>query len=164
MTTVADILDEKGSHVYRIQRTATVLDAIAKMVEHGVGSLVVMDDATPCGILTERHYLERVALQGRTSRTTLVEQIMAPEVVCVPRDASIETCMAMMTEGRVRQLPVLDADGALCGIVSIGDVVKRLARERDSEVQYLTDYIQGTTRVAVGRYWSIAWTLPRGAN
>lgn len=163
MTTVADILDEKGSQVYGIRRNATVLEAIAKMVQHGVGSLVVTDGPIPCGILTERHYLERVALKGRTSRTTLVEEIMAPEVTCVPCDATLEMCMAIMTERRVRQLPVLDEDGTLCGIVSIGDVVKRLARESVMEVQYLTDYIQGTTRVGVDRSWSIAWTLPRRA-
>lgn len=163
MTTAADIIDEKGSQVYGIKRTATVFEAIAKMVQHGVGSLVVMEDTTPCGMLTERHYLERVALKGRTSRTTLVEEIMSPEVVCVPPDSSIETCMAIMTQKRVRQLPVLDTTGQLVGIVSIGDVVKRLARERDAEVQYLTDYIQGTTRVAAVGHWSLAWTVPRGA-
>jgi CBS domain-containing protein len=163
MTTVADIIDEKGNQVHGIRRTATVLEAIGKMVEHGVGSLVVMDEAAPCGILTERHYLERVALKGRTSRTTRVEEIMSPEVICVPQDSSIEACMAIMTENRVRQLPVLGEDGELCGIVSIGDVVKRLARERASEVQYLTDYIHGSTRVVAERRWSVAWTVPRGA-
>lgn len=144
MTDVADILRAKGVQVYTIDKGATVYDAIQKMVEHDVGSLVVTDGDVPVGIITERHYLKRVALEGRTSKTTSVSGIMSPEIVCVTPETGVDVCMNLMTERRVRQLAVV-SEGRLAGIVSIGDVVKRLAREHRREIQYLTDYIQGNT-------------------
>ncbi len=144
MTDVADILRAKGAQVYTIDEGATVYEAIQKMVEHDVGSLVVMDGDVPAGIITERHYLKRVALEGRTSKTTSVLEIMSSEIVCVAPEAGLDVCMNLMTEHRVRQLAVV-SETRLVGIVSIGDVVKRLAREHRREIQYLTDYISGNT-------------------
>ncbi len=144
MTDVADILRAKGSQVYTISENATVYDAIQKMVEHDVGSLVVVDGGVPVGIVTERHYLKRVALEGRTSKNTLVSDIMSPQIVCVAPETGLDVCMNLMTEHRMRQLAVV-SETRLVGIVSIGDVVKRLAREHRQEIQYLTDYIQGNT-------------------
>lgn len=144
MTDVADILRVKGSQVYTINEDATVYEAIQKMVEHDVGSLVVLDGEVPAGILTERHYLSRVALEGRTSKTTHVSEIMSREITSVAPETGIDVCMSLMTEHRVRQLVVV-RNGQLSGIVSIGDVVKRLAKEHRREIQYLTDYIQGNT-------------------
>jgi CBS domain-containing protein len=151
MTDVADILRAKGAQVYTIDGGATVYEAIRKMVEHDVGSLVVMDGDVPAGIITERHYLKRVALEGRTSRTTSVSEIMSPEIVCVAPETGLDVCMNLMTEHRARQLAVV-SEARLVGIVSIGDVVKRLAREHRREIQYLTDYISGNTITEV------AWT------
>jgi CBS domain-containing protein len=144
MTDVADVLRTKGSQVYTIEEDASVYEAIQKMVKHDVGSLVVVNDDVPVGILTERHYLRRVALEGRTSKTTRAFEIMSPEIVCVSPETGIAECMNLMTEHRVRQLAVM-SNGRLSGIVSIGDIVKRLAREHRQEIQYLTDYIQGNT-------------------
>lgn len=144
MCDVAEILRIKGSQVYTINEDATVYQAIEKMVEHNVGSLVVMDGNAPVGLITERHYLKSVALQGRTSKTTRVYEIMSPEIICVAPETGIDLCMKLMTERRVRQIAVVEG-GRLAGIVSIGDVVKQLAKEHRREIQYLTDYIQGNT-------------------
>jgi len=144
MTDVASILRTKGSQVYTIDENASVFEAIQKMVEHDVGSLVVVSGHAPVGILTERHYLQRVALEGRTSKTTRAFEIMSREIVCVTPETGIDVCMNLMTRNRSRQLPVV-SNGRLSGIVSIGDVVKRLAKEHRQEIQYLTDYIQGNT-------------------
>lgn len=143
MFSVADIIAEKGSTVYGIHPDSTVYEAIEKMVERGVGSLLVVDsDEHPRGMITERHYLERVALRGRTSRTTRVADIMSPELVSVTPSCSVEDCMDLMTEERARQVVVMH-NGHIAGIVSIGDVVKFLARAHRDQVQYLTDYIEG---------------------
>jgi CBS domain-containing protein len=137
MHTVADILAEKGSVVYGIKPSATVFEAIEKMVDHNIGSLLVIDDGIPSGIVTERHYLERVALRGRTSRTTRVEEIMATEIACVAPTCTVDDCMDLMTERHARQVVVMH-NAHLAGIVSIGDVVKFVARAHRDQVQYLT--------------------------
>lgn len=142
MHTVADIIGEKGSVVYGIKPSATVYEAIEKMVQRNVGSLLVVEDGVPCGIITERHYLERVALRGRTSPTTLVEEIMSREVEAVTPACTVDDCMDLMTDKRVRQVVVMH-NGHIAGVVSIGDVVKFVARSHREQVQYLTDYIEG---------------------
>lgn len=142
MASVRDVLLVKGSVVYDIWRNATVYQAIEKMVQCNVGALVVTDEGMPCGILTERDYLRRIALEGRTSRTTRVEEIMSPKLAAVGRDTDLDECMGIMTDRRLRHLVVMDG-GRLVGIVSIGDLVKWQVRERESEVRSLTDYIHG---------------------
>lgn len=142
MGRVADLLRAKGSTIYTISSDQTVYEAIVEMVRHNVGSLVVLEGDDPVGILTERDYLREIALRGRTSRTTDVREIMSRTVIVVDPDRSLEDCMAIMTERRVRHLPVLEAD-RLVGLVSIGDVVKGLAKDRQVEIRYLTDYITG---------------------
>jgi len=139
---VSDLLAVKGSEVYCIGPEATVFEAIRMMVEHNVGALLVMDRERVVGIITERDYLRRVALEGRTSRTTLVREIMNPDVVVITPDRDLEVAMAVMTEKRVRHLPVIEK-GQLRGIISIGDVVKYLSSARKAEIQYLRDYIDG---------------------
>lgn len=142
MATVADIIRAKGSAVHGVSPEATVFEAIEKMVEHNVGALVVKDGDRPRGMLTERDYLKRVALEGRTSRTTKVQEIMSTRLVCITPGTSVEECMQLMTARRIRHLPVTSA-GRLVGIVSIGDVVKHLLRDKEDHIQHLTDYIQG---------------------
>jgi CBS domain-containing protein len=139
---VADLLRVKGNAIYTISSDATVYEAIIDMVRHNVGSLVVMDGDTPVGIFTERDYLREIALKGRTSRSTEVREIMIREVIVVDKDRSLDECMAIMTERRIRHLPVIE-DGSLIGLVSIGDVVKQLSQDRKAEIKYLTDYITG---------------------
>ena len=142
MAKVADVLREKGSAVQSVDASATVFDAIRQMVGSNVGSLLVTEAETICGIVTERDYLRRVALEGRTSKTTPVRDIMSSPVLGVHPDADVEDAMALMTGRRVRHLPVFER-GSLLGIVSIGDLVKHVSRERQFEIQKLTEYIAG---------------------
>ena len=139
---VADLLRSKGSAIYTISSDATVYEAIVDMVRQNVGSLVVVDGGIPVGIFTERDYLREIALKGRTSRNTEVREIMSREVIVVDKDRTLDECMAIMTERRIRHLPVVEG-GTMIGLISIGDVVKRLSQDRKAEIKYLTDYITG---------------------
>jgi CBS domain-containing protein len=141
MSTVSEILGEKGSRVFTIDPHSTVFDAIAQMVRHGVGALVVIEEESVLGIITERDYLRKVAIEGRTSRTTMVHEIMSSPVLAVRPGDDMNECLALMTEKRVRHLPVID-HGALIGLVSIGDLVKHKVRDQQGEIDRLFDYIQ----------------------
>jgi CBS domain-containing protein len=140
---VSDILDGKGREVLSIDGSATVYDAIAIMVEGNVGALLVYEGERLAGIVTERDYLRRVTLEGRDERTTPVREITTSELVYVEPDASIDECMAVMTERRIRHLPVLTEDRKVVGIVSIGDVVKYHSKEQSVQIRFLTEYISG---------------------
>ena len=142
MVTVSQLLAIKGQVVHTIEATATVFDAIGKMVTRNVGALVVLDGADPVGVLTERDYLRKIALQGRSSRTTTVQEVMSERLICVGLDTEVEECMTLITQKRIRHLPVI-AEGRMCGIVSIGDIVKYLASDRKVQIEQLTAYIQG---------------------
>lgn len=142
MGKIAGILQTKGSTVHSIEPDATVFDAIRKMVECKVGSLLVMDGNNVVGIMTERDYLRRLALEGKTSRNTPVREIMSERVICVTSDADVEECMALMTGKRIRHLPVVEG-GRLLGLVSIGDLVKDVSKRQEYQISYLTDYISG---------------------
>ncbi len=136
------ILEEKSGDVLQIDGGATVFEAITKMVDANVGSLLVTEDGEIVGIITERDYLRRVTLQGRTDKETAVREIMSSPLVVATPETLIDECMAMMTDRRIRHLPVVD-DGAVVGVVSIGDLVKFRAKEQAFEIKYLTDYITG---------------------
>jgi CBS domain-containing protein len=110
------------------------------MVEAGVGSLLVMDAGEVAGIFTERDYLRRMALEGRDDKDTPIRDVMSSPLVVVTPQTTIDECMAMMTDRRIRHLPVVD-DGEVVGIVSIGDAVKFKSKQQSFEIQYLTDYI-----------------------
>jgi CBS domain-containing protein len=138
---VSDILDEKGREVLSIEGEATVFDAIKRMVEANVGSLLVFEGAKLAGIVTERDYLRRVALEGRTEKETAVREIMSAPLVYVTPETTLDECMAVMTERRIRHLPVLDADREVLGVVSIGDLVKYRSKQQDVQIRLLTDYI-----------------------
>ena len=140
MNRVAEILDEKGRDVLRIDAGASVLDAVRLMVEKNVGSLLVTDRERIAGIVTERDYLRRVTLEGRTEEDTRVGEIMSSPLVVVTPDTAIEECMAVMTDRRIRHLPVAE-EGEIVGLVSIGDLVRFTSRQQSFEIQYLTDYI-----------------------
>lgn len=140
---VSSILEEKAGDPLKIDADATVYDAIAKMVDANVGSLLVTDGGGEVvGIVTERDYLRRVALEGRTEKETAVRDIMTSPLVVVTPETEIDECMAMMTDRRIRHLPVVE-DGEVVGVVSIGDLVKFKAKEQAFEIKYLTDYITG---------------------
>ncbi len=142
MGLIAEILAKQRKEVQTIEPGATVFDAIRKMVEHNIGSILVADGEAILGIFTERDYLRRIVLENRTSKTTRVEEVMSPKLVCVDPDRSVEDCLAIVTQERIRHLPVLEEE-RLVGIVSIGDLVKFLSKERAIEIRYLTDYITG---------------------
>ena len=141
MEHVSDILQEKGRDVLSIEGEATVFDAIKCMVEANVGSLLVFEAGKLAGIVTERDYLRRVALEGRTEKETAVREIMTAPLVYVTPETSLDECMAVMTERRIRHLPVFDDDRELVGIVSIGDLVKYRSKRQDVQIRLLTDYI-----------------------
>lgn len=140
MATVADVLEEKGTEVHGIDPAATVFDAIRKMVDANCGSLLVMDEGEIAGIFTERDYLRKITVQGRTSQTTDIRDVMSSPVVVVEAGADIDEALALMADRRIRHLPVV-AESQVVGIVSIGDLVKHKTKEQEFRLRYLEDYI-----------------------
>ena len=149
MTTVRHILEDKGHQIWSVCPGDTVYDAIKMMADKDVGSLVVLDDSKIVGIITERDYARNVFLKGRASPQTRVHDIMERNVVCVGPDQSIEECMALMTTKRLRHLPVTE-NGALLGIVSIGDLVKSIISDREFVIEQLEHYISGSAAMIFG--------------
>jgi CBS domain-containing protein len=141
---ISDVLDEKGHEVLQIEASATVFDAIKRMVDSNVGALLVTEGGAVSGIVTERDYLRRVTLEGRTEKGTLVREIMSAPLVYVTPDTSVEECMAVMTERRIRHVPVFTRGRDLVGIVSIGDLVKFRSKQQGFQIKLLTDYIEST--------------------
>ena len=139
MNTLSEILEEKGHDVFRIEAAATVRDAVRRMVDTNVGSLLVTEAGKVIGIVTERDYLRRVTLEGRNDETPVREIISSRLIVATP-ETSVEECMALMTDRRIRHLPVVEDDDVV-GIVSIGDLVKFKSEQQSFELKYLTDYI-----------------------
>ena len=140
MTTVAKILGEKGREVVEIGSEATVFDAVKLMVDENVGAVLVTHDGEISGIFTERDYLRRIAVEGRTSRETEVRDVMSSPVVAVTPETSVDEAMAIMTDRRIRHVPVVDS-GRVVGVVSIGDLVKFQSAQQSFQIQYLNDYI-----------------------
>jgi CBS domain-containing protein len=142
MADVAKILAEKGGDVIRISGDATVFDAIKMMVEANVGAILVTGDNPNSieGIFTERDYLRRIAVEGRTSRETLVREVMTSPVLFVGPETTVEEAMALMTDRRIRHAPVVE-DDRLVGMVSIGDLVRLQSQEQSFKIRYLTEYI-----------------------
>ena len=140
MATVADLLGDKGRSLQRIEGDRSVLDAVRAMVDANVGSLLVTSEGHVVGIVTERDYLRRVTLEDRDERTTAVREIMSSPLVVITPTTSLEECMALMTDRRIRHLPVAER-GVVTAIVSIGDVVKYMSRQQSFELRYLHEYI-----------------------
>src|SRR5713226_1496439 len=139
MNQVSEILGDKGRDVLKIEADALVIEAVRRMVEANIGSLLVTDGGEIAGIVTERDYLRRVTLEGRTEEAPVREIMTSPLIVVTP-ETPIDECMALMTDRRIRHVPVVD-DGEVVGIVSIGDLVKFKSKRQSFEIQYLTDYI-----------------------
>ena len=142
MVAIWQLLNKKGGKVCSIRPDATVFDAVAEMADNDIGSLIVMDGDTLVGIITERHYARNVILKGRTSPATLVREIMERQVITVRPEQTVEECMALMTDKRVRHLPVIEG-GKITGIVSIGDLVKSVIDEQKFVIDQLNHYIRG---------------------
>jgi CBS domain-containing protein len=140
MKTVRDILKVKGADVWCVEPDATVFAALQRMAEKQVGALVVTEGAQIVGLISERDYARKVILHGRASPTTLVKEIMTSHVVYTHLDQSIEECMALITEKRIRHLPVM-AEGKLVGVISIGDLVKSIISDQQFIIEQLVRYI-----------------------
>jgi CBS domain-containing protein len=144
MRTVNDILQTKGTTVWSVRPDTTVYQALELMAEKNVGAVLVLDEAScVVGVLSERDYARRVALEGRTARDTLARDIMSERVFGVHPDQTVDDCMSIMTERHIRHLPVEDG-GAVVGVVSIGDVVKAVLSEKEFVIEQLEAYITGT--------------------
>ena len=138
--TVQNLLREKGHAIHFVTPEASVYTAIEQMAEKSVGALLVMEGDRLVGIVSERDYARQVILRGRSSRDTRVSEIMTRDVICVAPERKVEECMALMTEKRIRHLPVRLADRVI-GVISIGDVVRAAIDERDFHIQQLESYI-----------------------
>lgn len=140
---IRNILNQKGSQVFDIGPDNTVFEAIKKMAGKDIGALLVMEGDELLGIITERDYRNKVILMGRTSKSTMVRDIMSAELYCVEPSETVETCMALMTNRKFRHLPVVE-NGKVVGIISIGDLVKAVITKQKVEIHNLRDYITGT--------------------
>lgn len=139
---VGTLLDRKGRRVFSIVPEASVYSAIEQMAERGIGALVVLDHGRLAGILSERDYTRKVILAGRSSRETEVGEIMSTDLVTVAPTDGVNHCLRVMTEHRVRHLPVV-ADGMVVGVLSIGDLVKQVIAEQGDTIDHLQSYIAG---------------------
>ncbi len=140
--TVANIIDEKGHEIWSIGVNASVYEALEEMAARNVGALLVMADGELRGILSERDYARKVILVDRGSKETTVSEIMSSDLVTVSSTTSVASCMQLMTDARIRHLPVVD-DGRLVGVISIGDVVRAVIDEQKFLIDQLEGYIKG---------------------
>jgi len=142
MHTVKELLREKGSQVWTIAPEATVYEALELMATKNIGALVDIEQGNVAGIFTERDYARKVVLKGRSSKTTTVGELMITDVLYVSPDDTIENCMALMTDKRLRHLPVME-NGQLAGLISIGDIVRVIISDREFTIRELERYITG---------------------
>lgn len=142
MRLAKDIIRYKGSTVHAVGADDTVLHALGVMAEHDIGAVVVFDGDRLAGILTERDYARKVVLAGRSSRESAIRDVMTHQVICVTPDRTIDECLALMTDKRVRHLPVMERDRVV-GLVSIGDLVRARIAEQEHVIEQLQHYIAG---------------------
>ena len=141
-STVKEILDVKGSDVATVNSDETVFDALVKMSKKDVGALVVLKNDKLAGIFSERDYARKIVLHGKSSKESIVGEMMSSEISVIHPDTSIEECMTLMTKKHIRHLPVLEGE-KLAGIISIGDVVSRIINDQETTIKNLEDYIYG---------------------
>jgi len=143
MSRVSEILEHKGGMVLSVDVNETVLDAISLMAQVNIGAVLVQKNDAIAGIFTERDYLQKIALKSRSSQNTRVGDVMTSPVISADPSDSVQHCMETMTTCHCRHLPVVE-NGKLLGIVSIGDLVKKMLEEKQIEVEKLSQYISGT--------------------
>jgi CBS domain-containing protein len=142
MRSVKDILEEKGTQVYAVSPDARVYEALQIMADKNVGALMIMEGDTVAGLISERDYARKIILKGKFSKDVPVHEIMTVEIVRIGPDDDIEYCMELMTDKRVRYLPVFEND-RLIGIISIGDIVKAIVEHKEKIIEQLENYIKG---------------------
>lgn len=142
---VSAILKQKGEEVWSISSQSTVYDALVMMANKEVGALLVMDGGRIVGVLSERDYARKVILKARTSKETRVDEIMMSPPITISADCSVSEAMRLMTEKRIRHLPVVDPGGAVQGMISIGDLVKWIISSHEETIEQLQGYIAGRT-------------------
>jgi CBS domain-containing protein len=148
MKTVREILSKKGNQIWSVNQESTVFKALIIMADKSIGALLVVDNnGNPVGVMSERDYARKVILVGKSSKETMVKEIMSSKVIYITPDRSPEECLALMTNKRIRHLPVLD-NGKLTGFISIGDVVKAVLDEKEFTIDQLVQYIKDTPHVA----------------
>ncbi len=140
MKTIRELLNSKGSEIFSVQRDATVFEALRLMAEKRIGALIVLDGEKLAGILSERDYARKVILEGRASSDTKVSEIMTSRVVCAQPSQRIDECLGVMTDKRVRHLPIMDSK-QLVGMVSIGDLVKAIIADQQFQIEQMEQYI-----------------------
>ncbi len=143
MKTLKQLIDSKNKRLAFVSPEQSVLRALEIMAEVDVGALLVLEGKKLVGIFSERDYARKVILQGKASRNTAISEVMVSNIVTVTTDQSIEECMAIMTDKHIRHLPVLDKDGNVLGIISIGDAVKEIVHEQKFIISQLENYITG---------------------
>jgi CBS domain-containing protein len=139
---VKELLAKKGHHVYRVNPSQSVFEAIEIMTKKNIGALLVMNNDDLVGIISERDYLNKVIVKGRASKETPVSDIMSRNIISVNGQDNIEKCMSIMTEYKFRHLPVVDDDDHVEGVLSIGDLVKSIIDQQKNEINNLKQYIQ----------------------
>lgn len=142
MKLVQHLLDRKGTELISIVQDASVFDAIKLMADHGVGSLLVMDGSDLRGIVTERDYARKVIVKGRSSESTEVGEIMSTDLVTATSRQTVNECMTLMSDRRIRHLPIVD-DDVVVGVISIGDLVQAIISDQQEEIEQLEQYISG---------------------
>ena len=142
MKKVSNILNRKGGSVIAIDGGTTVLDALKLMSDKNIGSVVITEDGTYAGLLTERDYARKVILQGKSSLETQVREIMSIDFPHMKPENSVETCMHLMSENNLRYLPIFNKESTLCGIISISDVVTETILTHEETIEQLKSYIQ----------------------
>ena len=142
MKTARQLIDVKGSTIFSVTPSTTVYDALVVMAEHKIGALVVLDGSILAGIFSERDYAREVVIKGKTSKGTLVSEIMSTKLITVAPETTVDDCMNLMSGKRIRHLPVLD-NGKLLGVLSIGDLVKETIAYQAFLIKQLESYIQG---------------------
>jgi CBS domain-containing protein len=140
---ISMLLRQKGSAIFSVPSDASVYSAIEMMADKHVGALLVIDDGHLVGVVSERDYARKVILEGKSSKDTFVREIMTPSPITICCDTSVEEAMRTMTESRIRHLPVIDTDGHVAGVLSIGDLVKWIVTAQHEAIAHLEHYIAG---------------------
>lgn len=137
---VAQILKNKSPEIYSVHRGTSILDALTVMMNKNISALLIIEDGTLHGIFSERDYARKIILQGKSSKDTLISEVMSSNLITVTQSDSIDRCMQLMTDKHIRHLPVVE-DGEVLGLISIGDIVKNIIEEQKQTIEQLQTYI-----------------------